>query len=63
LPVLHQRGVDLLIEVMDAKDHIDSLSREDIRKLLVEVSDVLMHLLERDIPTPPPETGKTGKTD
>lgn len=60
MPVLHQRGVDLLIQVMDAKDHIDSLSREEIRKLLVEVSDVLMHLLERDIPTPPAETGKTG---
>lgn len=54
MPVLHQRGVDLLIQVMDAKDHIDSLSREEIRKLLIEVSDVLMHLLERDIPTPPP---------
>lgn len=58
MPVLHQRGVDLLIQVMDAKDHIDSLSREEIRKLLVEVSDVLMHLLERDIPNPQQETGK-----
>ncbi|MCX8572985.1 hypothetical protein [Aminobacter sp. MET-1] len=60
MPLLHQRGVDLLIQVMDAKDHIDSLSREEIRKLLVEVSDVLMHLLERDIPAPPPQTGRTG---
>jgi hypothetical protein len=60
LPLLHQRGVDLLIQVMDAKDHIDSLSREEIRKLLVEVSDVLMRLLERDIPAPPPQTGRTG---
>ncbi|WP_018428249.1 hypothetical protein [Hoeflea sp. 108] len=58
MPVLHQRGVDLLLEVMDAKDHIDSLSREEIRKLLVEVSDVLMLLLERDIPGAPPQTGK-----
>lgn len=58
MPVLHQRGVDLLLEVMDAKDHIDSLSREEIRKLLVEVSDVLMHLLERDIPGAPLQTGK-----
>lgn len=60
MPLLHQRGVDLLIQVMDAKDHIDSLSREEIRKLLVEVSDVLMRLLERDIPAPPPQTGRTG---
>jgi hypothetical protein len=41
---LHQRGIDL------AADHVDSLTREDIRQILEETSVVLGRLLERDIP-------------
>jgi len=46
-----QRGVDLLLNVQDAADHIDSLTKEDMSRLLAEVSIVLGQLLERDIPT------------
>ncbi|QDB99454.1 hypothetical protein [Mesorhizobium sp. 8] len=47
---LHQRGIDLLVNVQDAADHVDSLTREDIRGILDETSVVLGRLLERDIP-------------
>lgn len=47
---LHQRGIDLLVNVQDAADHVDSLTKEDIRQLLEETSVVLGRLLERDIP-------------
>lgn len=47
---LHQRGIDLLVNVQDAADHVDSLTREDIRQILEETSAVLGRLLERDSP-------------
>lgn len=45
---LHQRGVELLVNTMDAADHLADLSQEDIRRLLNEVIDVLGQMLERD---------------
>jgi hypothetical protein len=47
---LHQRGLDLLLNVQDATDHVDTLSKEDVRRLLQEVNVVLSQMLERDIP-------------
>ena len=47
MPV-HQRGVDLLVTVMDAADHTDQMSPEDIRRLLEEVAEVMSLMLERD---------------
>ncbi|MGB3643489.1 MAG: hypothetical protein WBA15_03335 [Mesorhizobium sp.] len=47
---IHQRGVDLLVNVLDAADNLDSLTREEMRDLLNEVGIVLGSLLERDIP-------------
>lgn len=45
---LHQRGVDLLVNVLDAADHVEDLSPEEIRRLLKEVADVMGLILERD---------------
>lgn len=45
---LHQRGVDLLVNVMDAADLADQLTPEDIRRLLREVAEVMSLMLERD---------------
>ncbi len=45
---LHQRGVDLLVNVMDAADHVEQLNHEDVRRLLKEVADVMGQILERD---------------
>lgn len=35
---LHQRGVDLLVNLQDAADHVDRLTRDDIQSLLKEAS-------------------------
>jgi hypothetical protein len=48
---LHQRGVDLLVEVMDAADHLDHFNQEEIRSLLRETTYVLGELLKRDVPS------------
>lgn len=48
---LHQRGVDLLLNVQDAMQHPGRLSPKDIRGLLEETEAVLRELLARDIPT------------
>jgi phenylpyruvate tautomerase PptA (4-oxalocrotonate tautomerase family) len=45
---LHQRGVDLLLKVMDAADHADKLETNQTQALLKEVSEVLAAILERD---------------
>ncbi|MGB3386452.1 MAG: hypothetical protein WBA88_00560 [Pseudaminobacter sp.] len=45
---LHQKGVDLLVNVLDAADHVEELSPEEIRRLLRDVADVMGQILERD---------------
>jgi hypothetical protein len=57
---LHQRGVDLLLDVMDAADHAEKLSHDEVRRLLKEVADVLGELLKRDVPV---KHGGTGGID
>jgi len=47
---LHQRGVDLLVNIMDAADHADALTTDDVRSLLRETAYVLGELLKRDVP-------------
>jgi hypothetical protein len=47
---LHQRGVDLLLDVMDAAEHVEKLSHDEMRRLLTEVAEVLGELLKRDVP-------------
>lgn len=49
---LHQRGVDLLLDVQGALDHVEKLSAKDIRNLLNEMEIVLRDLLARDVPAP-----------
>lgn len=47
---LHQRGVDLLLNVQDALGHVHQLSEKDFRELLRETETVLRELLARDVP-------------
>jgi len=49
MPQLHQRGVDLLLNVMDAAEHVEKLTHDDTRRILKEVADVLGELLKRDM--------------
>lgn len=50
---LHQRGADLLVDLMDAEEHFDKVSRDELRQLISEAVVVFGQLLERDIPDPP----------
>ncbi|WP_202305573.1 hypothetical protein [Mesorhizobium sp. L-8-10] len=45
---LHQRGVDLLMNVMEAVDQSDELTPQERRRLLQEVVEVMSQILERD---------------
>lgn len=45
---LHQRGVDLLVNVLDSADHFEELTHHDMRRLLTEVAEVMSLILERD---------------
>ncbi|MET3659753.1 GTPase involved in cell partitioning and DNA repair [Aquamicrobium ahrensii] len=45
---LHQRGVDVLLKVMDAADHIDQFNANQTQALLREVAEVMSAILERD---------------
>jgi len=45
---LHQQGVDLLVDVMDTINHLDTMPKRDMQNLLERVSDVMGQILERD---------------
>lgn len=50
---LHQRGVDLLVNLMDAEQHFHETKPEELRQLISEAIIVFGQLLERDIPEEP----------
>ncbi len=50
---LHQRGVDLLVDLMDAEQHFDTISRDELRRLISEAVVVFGQILERDVPHEP----------
>jgi hypothetical protein len=50
MPELHARGVELVVDMLDAADHIDRMDTKDIAALLREAAAVLGDLLKRDVP-------------
>ena len=50
MPELHARGVDLVVELLEAADDIGRYKPEDVAALLRETAEVLGELLKRDIP-------------
>jgi len=50
MPQLHARGVELVVELLDASERLESLPPDYVKKLLRETSFVLGRLLVRDIP-------------
>jgi hypothetical protein len=50
MPQLHARGVDLVVELLDAADHLTRFTPAETRDLLKEAAMVLGELLKRDIP-------------
>ncbi|TPK69598.1 hypothetical protein FJ546_03120 [Mesorhizobium sp. B2-4-19] len=53
MPQLHARGLELVLDLLAAADHLEKLRDEDLRSLLRETATVLADLLERDIPKRP----------
>lgn len=51
---LHERGVDLLLNVQSALEHLDKLTSREIADLLKESEVVLRDLLARDVPRDEP---------
>lgn len=47
---LHARGVELVVDLLDAADHVESLKPEEIKQLLSEAAQVMGDLLARDHP-------------
>ncbi len=45
---LRQKAIDLLVNVLDAADHVEDLNPEEIRQLLKQVANVMGRILERD---------------
>lgn len=45
---LHERVVDLLMNMMDAVGRVDQLTPDETRRLLLEATEVMSLLLERD---------------
>ncbi|TJW07260.1 MAG: hypothetical protein E5W82_23895 [Mesorhizobium sp.] len=50
MPHLHMKGVDLVVDLLDAAEHVDKLSPEEVKDLLLEAASVLGELLMRDVP-------------
>jgi hypothetical protein len=50
MPELHARGVELVVELLDAADHVHNIKPNDLAVLLRETAGVLGDLLKRDIP-------------
>ncbi len=52
---LHQRGVDLLVNLMDAEQHFDQLTPDELRRLISECVVVFGQIVERDVPREQPK--------
>jgi hypothetical protein len=50
MPQLPPRGVELVVELLDASEHFENFPPDHIKKLLREMSFVLGQLLVRDTP-------------
>ena len=46
----HARGLELVVELMEAAEHLERLSTDEHRALLQEASRVMADLVARDMP-------------
>ncbi len=47
---LHARGVELVVELLEAAEHVEQFSPNEQRTLLRETAHILAELLKRDVP-------------
>lgn len=57
---LHQRRVDLLLNIQDTLDYVEKASSKDVRGLLVEAEVALREMLARDVPAGDEATSSRG---
>lgn len=57
---LHARGIELVVELLDAAEHIEHFSANEQRELLRETAQVLADLLKRDVPVHQTAAADTG---
>jgi hypothetical protein len=50
MPVFHARGIELVVELLDAAEHIDRIPSAEVKALLEETAMILGELLKRDVP-------------
>jgi hypothetical protein len=51
MPQLHARGAELVVELLEAADHVGHLMPDEIVALLREAAGILDGLLRREVPT------------
>jgi hypothetical protein len=49
---LHQRGLELVVELLEAAEQLDRIGPLEHRALLQEAARVIGDLLARDVPNP-----------
>ena len=49
MPVFHARGVELVVELLDAAEQIDQIPAAELKALLEETAMILGELLKRDV--------------
>jgi hypothetical protein len=47
MPHLHMKGVEMVVDLLDAAEHVDKLSQGELKELLLEAANVLGELLKR----------------
>jgi hypothetical protein len=52
---LHQRGLELVVELLEAAERLDTLSLQEHRALLQEAAEIMGDLLARDVPHAEPD--------
>lgn len=53
MPQLHQLGVDVLVDLLDAADNLDTMRQHEVKALVRQTAEVLGELLKRDVPDRP----------
>lgn len=63
---LHLKGSQLVVDLLDAADHIDRIERDEHRALLRRAAETVANLIKEDIPGGPLNdrslNGSTAKT-
>lgn len=60
---IHARGLELVVELLEAAEHLEQLTAQEHRTLLQEAAQVMGDLLARDVPLPAHQDTAVSPTD